>query len=144
MEGEEGRGGGLSPGKIRKCLLMSFLSREPEKRAPAQAPKLRDGELTEKHEEPVEGGVGVDPPEHDDGEGVAGQPEDADGQDEHPVQPEGGGRHHVPVLGERLVAPVLDRGRKGRTGGRRRCRRRRCRRGRRRRRRSGSSKVQGL
>lgn len=62
--------------------------------------------LTERHEEPVERRVGVDPPEDDDGGDVADHAEDADDEQRHALDPELHAAHEVAVVLEALVALV--------------------------------------
>ena len=56
--------------------------------------------LTKRHEEPVEGRVGVDPPEDDDGGEVADHAEEADDEQRHALDPELHAAHEV--AGERF------------------------------------------
>ncbi len=63
--------------------------------------------LTERHEQPVEGRVGVDSVQYDDGDDVAGDAEHADDEQRDVLQPELSPRHEQVVLIEALVALVL-------------------------------------
>ena len=67
--------------------------------------------LTERHEEPVERGVGVDPAEDDDGGEVADHAEEADDEQRHALDPELHAAHEALVLLEALVA-LVRRGRR--------------------------------
>ena len=62
--------------------------------------------LTQRHEEPVEGGIDVDAFEDDYGENVAGHAHQPDHQQGHALQPKLRGLHDVLVLVELFVALV--------------------------------------